>query len=160
MSYDFVIVGDGALHVSNQKAPRPISEAYVEACSQMQIHRTDDFNDGTNEKVRHWQTTIHHGTEKNGTRCTTAAAYLFPVMDQRPNLTVITKARTTKVLLEGKRAVGVEYRFGKQTQVDSQFKVHGMQGLGMADASVMPNVVSGNINAPTIMIGEKCAAMI
>lgn len=111
---DDVHGGSGPLHVSNQKAPRPISEAFLEASTQMQIRRTDDFNGGDNEGVGHWQTTIHHGAAKNGERCTAAAAYLFPVMDSRPNLTVITKARTTKILFEGKRAVGVEYRVGKQ----------------------------------------------
>ncbi|MGO8673859.1 MAG: GMC family oxidoreductase [Capsulimonadaceae bacterium] len=44
--------------------------------------------------------------------------------------------------------------------VDSQLRVHGIQGLRVADASVMPNVASGNTNAACIMIGEKAADMI
>ncbi len=43
--------------------------------------------------------------------------------------------------------------------VDSRLRVHGIQGLRIADASVMPTLTTGNTNAPTIMIGEKCAAM-
>ena len=104
----------GPLQVSDQKAPRPISEAYIQACTQMQLHRTQDFNGGDNEGAGYWQTTIHHSPEKNGERCSAAAGYLFPVMDQRANLTVITKAHATRIIFDGKRAVGVAYRQGKQ----------------------------------------------
>jgi choline dehydrogenase len=44
--------------------------------------------------------------------------------------------------------------------VDAALRVHGMEGLRVADASVMPTVVSGNTNATCIMIGEKCAEMV
>ena len=106
----------GPLHVSNQKAPRPISRAFVEANTQLQIRETADFNTGDNAGAALYQTSVFHSPEKNGERCSAAAAYLHPVMDSRPNLTVITRARTTRVLFEGRRAIGVEYRTGKTTR--------------------------------------------
>jgi len=98
----------GPLYVADQQSPRPITEAFVQAAEQMQHRRNSDFNGAEQEGVGHYQVTQFHGGRRNGERCSVAAAYLKPVLD-RPNLTVITHAHASRIVLEGKRATGVEY---------------------------------------------------
>ncbi len=104
--------GNGPLAVTDQQSPRPISHAFVAAATEMQHRSRADFNGGDNEGVGLYQVTQFHGGDKNGERCSAAAGYLFPVM-ARPNLTVITHAHATKIVFDGKRAVGVAYRHEK-----------------------------------------------
>jgi choline dehydrogenase-like flavoprotein len=104
--------GDGGpLHVSEQRTPRAITNAFVEACAETQIRANNDFNGPDQEGAGLYQVTQFHEEGRRGERCSVAAAYLHPVMN-RPNLKVVTGARATKVLLEGRKAVGLSYRQG------------------------------------------------
>jgi choline dehydrogenase len=49
---------------------------------------------------------------------------------------------------------------GPNSVVDEKLKVHGIEGLRIADASIFPTMPSGNTNAPSIMVGEKAAELI
>ncbi|TIT78293.1 MAG: glucose-methanol-choline oxidoreductase [Mesorhizobium sp.] len=104
--------GEGPLRVAEQQEPRPISKAFVEACGENQVRRNDDFNGPEQEGAGLYQVTQFWGERRNGERCSAAAAYLHPAMS-RPNLTVVTGAHATGVVLDGKRAKGVRYRIGK-----------------------------------------------
>ena len=44
--------------------------------------------------------------------------------------------------------------------VDSQLRVHGLEGLRVVDASVFPNITSGNTHAPTVMVAQKAAGLL
>ncbi|WP_431824481.1 GMC family oxidoreductase [Burkholderia sp. F1] len=115
---------DGPLHVSNQKSPRPIALAFVEAAREAGIPLCEDFNTGDNEGVGLYQVTQFHDHARNGERCSTAAAYLHPVLKLRPNLAVLTKVRASRILFDGKRAVGVAYRRnGRNLEVKAKREV-------------------------------------
>jgi len=95
--------GDGPLHVSNASSPNPIYSATIEAGRQAGHPVTKDFNGFQQEGWGPYQMTI-----RDGQRWSAAKAYLYPALN-RPNLTCLTGARTTKIVIENGKAVGVEY---------------------------------------------------
>ncbi len=95
---------DGELSVTDVVAPTSISQRFVEAAIALGYDYNPDFNAAQQEGTGSYQFTI-----KDGKRHSAAAAFLVPIL-QRPNLTVTTGALVTRLLFEGTRAVGVEYR--------------------------------------------------
>ncbi len=101
----------GPLNVTLAKQHKsPLAGAFIRACVEVGIPENHDFNGATQEGAGLFQFTI-----KGGKRWSTASAFLKPVLG-RPNLTVITHAHTQKVILEDKKAVGVEFSQGKKTE--------------------------------------------
>jgi choline dehydrogenase len=96
----------GPLRVEDLRSPHPWTRAVVQSAVAAGYPRNDDFNGATQEGVGQYQV-----TQKRGRRWSSADAYLHPA-ERRPNLTVRTGALTTRVLVSGGRATGVEYRSG------------------------------------------------
>jgi len=96
----------GPLNVMDLRSPTRFGPVFIDAAAQAGYPRNDDFNGATQEGVGRYQV-----THKNGERHSAAKGYLTPNLG-RANLTVMTGAHTTRVLLEGRRAVGIEVRVG------------------------------------------------
>ena len=109
--------GSGPLQVSEQRSPRAITEAFIQAGIECGLSRNEDFNGLEQEGVGYYQVTQFHGGARNGERCSAAAAYLHPVMQQRPNLHVRTETQALRIVLDGRRAVGAEVRRGNVIEI-------------------------------------------
>lgn len=94
----------GPLSVSDARLSRPICDAWVQAAQAAGYPFNPDYNGATQEGVGYFQLTSRHGR-----RCSSAVAYLNPARN-RPNLRILTRAQTTRVLFDGRRAIGVEWR--------------------------------------------------
>ncbi|NMM14259.1 MAG: choline dehydrogenase [Rhodoferax sp.] len=95
--------GGGPLNVMDLRSPHPVAPLFVQSGLEAGFAHNPDFNGERQEGVGLYQV-----THKNGERYSAAKAYLTPNLD-RPNLQVFTGAHTTRILLERKRAVGVEF---------------------------------------------------
>jgi len=121
----------GEWRVESQRLSWNILDAFRDAAEEIGIPKTDDFNDGNNEGSGYFEV-----NQKRGIRVSTAKAFLKPVMN-RPNLKVLTQAHTTAITLEGKRAVGVE------------FKLDGRPASAQAHGEVIMS--AGAVNTPKIL---------
>ena len=97
---------EGNLQVTDLDYTHPLCEAFIEGAEQIGIPRNPDYNGARQEGISYVQRTAHRRR-----RVSTARAFLNPAKS-RANLTVRTNALATRVLLEGKRAVGIEYAKG------------------------------------------------
>jgi choline dehydrogenase len=91
----------GPLSVSDSRSNNPMADAWVEAALATGLDPNDDFNAASQDGVGRYQL-----TQRNGMRCSTAAAFLHPVAE-RPNLTIETRTHVHRFLLDGTRAIGV-----------------------------------------------------
>ena len=100
---------DGPLNVAERPYTNPLSHAFVEAAQQAGLPFNPDFNGAVQLGCGLFQV-----TQKGGSRWSAASAYLHPAA-ARENLTILTKAQATRVVIENGRAIGVEYvRKGKR----------------------------------------------
>ncbi|MFI4979063.1 MAG: GMC family oxidoreductase [Nevskiales bacterium] len=98
----------GPLNIAERRHFNPLSRAFLDAAEQAGLPRTSDFNGAQQEGYG-----VLRSYHRKGERCSNAAAYLRGA-ERRPNLTVITGAHATRVLLEDGRAAGVSYRRGNR----------------------------------------------
>ncbi len=121
----------GPLAVSDVSEPHPLCEAFIEASEQAGFPRNDDFNGPQQEGAGYFQLTA-----RNGRRSSTATGYLKQAR-RRANLKIESGALTTRILFDGRRAKGVEYRVGGETRT------------ACADGEVI--LSAGAINSPQIL---------
>ncbi len=108
----------GPLNVMDLRSPNKTLQAFIDAGREAGFPITDDFNGAEQEGIGPYQV-----THKNGERFSAAKAYLTPNLG-RKNLTVFTEAHTTRILFEGKRATGVEFRrAGRVEQIGANHEV-------------------------------------
>ncbi|HEY5290211.1 MAG TPA: choline dehydrogenase [Caulobacteraceae bacterium] len=123
--------GEGPLYVSKASSKNEVYSRFIAAGREAGHKLTADFNGARQEGFGPYQLTI-----RDGQRCSAAAGYLRPAL-KRPNLTALTGARISRIVIEGGRATGVEFlQDGKTLEA-------------MADAEVL--LCAGAVQSPQIL---------
>ncbi|MCG6558385.1 GMC family oxidoreductase N-terminal domain-containing protein [Ruegeria sp. 1NDH52C] len=121
----------GEWKVTTQRLSWEILRAFQEGAREFGYEPTEDFNSGTNEGSGFFEV-----NQRNGVRWNTTKAFLRPAMN-RPNLRVLTRAETQRLILDGKRVTGVVFRHkGAEHRVTAQAEVL---------------LAAGAINSPKLM---------
>jgi choline dehydrogenase len=123
---------DGPLSVSDRRYTNPLSHAFVEAAQQAGMPHNPDFNGAAQ-----FGCGLYQVTQKRGERWSAAAAYLHPVTD-RTNLTIVTGAHATRLIVENHRAIGVDYA------------QDGRRQTAYAEREIL--VSGGAINSPQLLL--------
>ncbi|MFE4171516.1 GMC family oxidoreductase [Streptomyces sp. NPDC056909] len=123
---------DGPLHVEDRLYTHELSSAWLDSALAWGLDYNDDFAGPSPLGAGPYQVTCH-----NGRRCSTADAYLHPVLT-RPNLTVRSDTLVTRIVLTGSRAAGVSYL------------ADGAEETVYADAEVV--VCAGAVNSPQLLL--------
>lgn len=97
---------EGPLHVSRGRSREPIYQAFIDAAIEAGFPATEDFNGASQEGFGRYQLNIKDGRRSGG-----LSAFLKPALS-RPNLATETDAHVTRIVVEGGRAVGVEFARG------------------------------------------------
>jgi len=122
----------GEMNVTQQTQHNPLTKAFVRSCQEVGLPFNADVNGAEQDGV-----TYYDVTQRNVRRESSATAFLRPATE-RKNLTVITRAQTTKVIVERGRAVGVQYLHEK--------------GLHTARADGEVILSSGAVNSPRLLL--------
>ncbi len=101
----------GPLFVSDLISPNPASHAFVEAASEMQLRRNDDFNDDTQDGFGFYQV-----TQRDGERWSAARAYVEPIREQG-NFAIRTDTVVEKLVIEQGRVTGVRVKRGRRSEM-------------------------------------------
>jgi len=120
----------GPLYLTSPECENPLFDAFFQAVQQAGYPVTKDVNGYQQEGFGKFDRNTYRGRRWNAAR-----AYVHPVKNRR-NLTVKCKAMTTRILFEGKRAVGVEYTRGKRT-----FKAYGGEIISCGGAINSPQLL-------------------
>jgi choline dehydrogenase len=122
----------GGLKVSDAPCQNILYDKFIAAGLELGYSATDDFNGAQQEGFSRYQATL-----RNGRRSSSAAAFLTREVRARANLSIVTGAHVTRVVLNGNRVTGVEYKVGRKLQ--------------QADASREVVLSAGAIKSPHIL---------
>lgn len=140
---------NGPLNVTFAKYHRsPLADAFVRACQEAGIPENQDFNGAVQEGAGLFQFTI-----KDGKRWSAANAFLKPAMS-RPNLQVITRAHVKRLVLEGKKVVGLEYFVGGKSD-KLAFVRAGKEVVLSAGSFGSPQILMLSGIGPAVHLREK-----